>query len=85
MIGTVAKSAGNETRQSMVRVWMAISAVWVAFWLLTAGVAFAAVEMRAPIGEQLGLFSIIILTPPLALLALGTAGRLLFEAFAHKR
>jgi len=85
MTGTVANAAGTETRQSMIRVWMAISAVWVAFWLLTAGVAVAAVEMRVPIEDQLGLFSLIVITPPLALLALGAAGRLLFEVGARKR
>jgi hypothetical protein len=85
MIGTVAKSAGTETRQSMIRVWMAISAVWVAFWLLTAGVALAAVEMRVPIEDQLGLFSLIVITPPLLLLALGATGRFLFEVVVHKR
>jgi len=27
---------GTETRKSLIRVWLAVSAIWVAFWLLTA-------------------------------------------------
>ena len=35
------ENAGGETRQAMLRVWMAISAVWVTFWLSIAGIIVA--------------------------------------------
>jgi hypothetical protein len=70
----------SETRRSLLRVWLAISAVWVTFWLLIAGVAVAAVHMRSPLMGQLDAFSLIVTIPPLALLAAGVIGLLLFNA-----
>ncbi len=74
-----ASAAGLEARQSMIRVWMAISAVWAAFWLLIAAIALATVEVRYSLAEEFGTFSFILLAPPLSLLALGVVGRWLFE------
>jgi hypothetical protein len=71
--------AENDTRQAMVRVWMAISAIWVAFWLCMAGLIAVTAEMTVPLTGKLGLFALIVLTPPLALLAVGTALRCAFE------
>ena len=77
---TSADAAGGETRQSMIRVWMALSAVWVGFWLLIAALVLATVELRYPLSDELGPFSAIVLTPPLALFALGVTLRWVFEA-----
>ena len=78
MSDTIAATAG-DTRQSMIRVWMALSAVWVAFWLLIAIIVFATVEIRYPLADELGPFSLIVLIPPLALLGLGALARWSFE------
>jgi hypothetical protein len=71
--------AENDTRQAMVRVWMAISAIWVAFWLSMAALIAVTAEMTVPFAGKLGLFALIVLTPPLTLLAVGTALRWAFE------
>jgi len=77
-------AAGAETRQSMIRVWLAISAVWVAFWLLIAAVIGVAIQQGSPFEADINIFALIVLTPPLALLALGVSARLLFEALARR-
>ena len=79
MSGAEGTLTANEARQSMVRVWMAISAVWVAFWLLIATLFATAVELRHPFDDDLGWFSLIILAPPVALLAVGALARWIFE------
>jgi len=76
--------AEGETRLAMMRVWMAISAIWVAFWLSMAVLIAMAAEMTVPLNGKLGLFALIVLTPPLALLAIGTALRWGFEIFCRK-
>ena len=75
------KAAGMEARQSLVRVWMAISAVWVTFWLLIATTAFAAAEVHPSFADDLPTFAFILLAPPLGLLLVGIIGRSLFETF----
>ena len=67
--------SGGETRQSMIRVWMAISAVWVAFWLLIAAIVMLSVEFSYPLGAELRPFSAIVVLPPLALLFAGIVCR----------
>jgi hypothetical protein len=76
--------AENDTRQAMVRVWMAISAIWVAFWLSMAALIAVTAEMTVPLAGKLGLFALIVLTPPLTLLAVGTALRWAFEMLFSK-
>jgi hypothetical protein len=76
-------AAGIDTRQSMIRVWMALSAVWVAFWLSIAAIIFAAVGIREPLAAELGRFAAIVLTPPVVLLILGAALRWTFEALTR--
>jgi hypothetical protein len=73
-------AAGVETRQSMLRVWMAISAVWVAFWLLIAAVVMVAAELHPPFADEFGSYAAIVLLPPLAFLMLGALARWTFEA-----
>jgi len=80
MLKASVKVTGIETRQSLVRVWMAISAVWIAFWLLIATTAFAAAEAQRSFSEDLPTFAFIVIAPPLALLLLGVIGRSMFEA-----
>ena len=75
---------GDETRQAMVRVWMAISAIWVTFWLSIALVALTA-GVANPFANDLRLFSVIVMAPPVGLLVLGATFRLLFEALFRKR
>ena len=74
------KAAGMEARQSLVRVWMAISAVWVTFWLLIATTAFAAAEVHPSFADDLPTFAFIVVAPPLGLLLLVVIGRSMFEA-----
>ncbi len=74
-----ANFAVAETRQSMLRVWMALSAVWVAFWLIIAGIMLTAFEPYDPFIVQLGIFAFIVATPPFVLLAIGATVRWLFE------
>jgi hypothetical protein len=76
--------AEGETRQAMMRVWMAISAIWVAFWLSMAALIAVAAEMTVPLAGNLGLFALIVLSPPIALLAVGTALRWGFEMLFQK-
>jgi hypothetical protein len=82
MSETSVTAAGLEGRQSMLRVWMAISGVWVVFWLAIAGI-IATNDIRYPLEGQLDLFAVIVLTPPLVLLALGVVGRWTFETFVQ--
>jgi hypothetical protein len=71
------ETAVGETRQSMIRVWLAISAVWVAFWLALASLVVFAGAGAGP--DEIGLFALIVTTPPLAFLALGALSRWIFE------
>ena len=80
MADTKVNLAACEARQSLFRVWLAISAVWVSFWLLIAGVAVAAVQMRNPLLGQINAFSLIVAVPPIALLAAGVLCRFLCQA-----
>jgi hypothetical protein len=82
MSETSVTAAGLECRQSMLRVWMAISGVWVVFWLAIAAIV-AANDIRYPLEGQFELFALIVLTPPLVLLALGVIGRWTFETFVQ--
>lgn len=85
MSNTSVGTAGVETRQSMLRVWMALSAVWVGFWLLIAAIVLATVGTRYPLPEELAPFSVIVFTPPLSLLGLGITIRWVFEALTRRR
>jgi hypothetical protein len=84
MSDAVIGTAVVETRQAMLRVWMAISAVWVAFWLSIATLIVVTAGTASPLDERLGLFALIVLTPPLAFLAVGALFRCAFEAIAYK-
>lgn len=76
-------NAGVDTRQSMIRVWMALSAVWVAFWLLIAGIVWLTVGTRYPFTDELAAFSLIVLIPPIALLGIGALARWTFEMLSR--
>lgn len=80
---SVAMAAG-ESRQAMIRVWMAISAIWVAFWLCIAALIVATGEMPGPLTNELRLFALIVMTPPVVLFALGALFRCVFEALFLK-
>ncbi len=73
---------GGDTRQSLIRFWMAISAVWLAFWLLIAGIFLLNVDIPYIFSAEIGPFTLIVLTPPAALLAIGILGCWAFQAFA---
>lgn len=77
--------AGLESRQAMIRVWMAISATWVAFWISIAALIVVTGEMTDPGLAQLRLFALIVIAPPVTLLVLGTLFRLGFEFFFRRR
>jgi len=77
--------AGLETRQAMIRVWMAISGIWVAFWIsIAAMIVITGGEMGDAMPAQLRLFAIIVLAPPVVLLAVGVLFRLGFEFFRRR-
>lgn len=73
------QTAVLEARQSMLRVWMAISAIWVTFWLIIAAIVLTTFEPHNPLVIQFGIFCFIVATPPFALLAIGAASRWIFE------
>lgn len=76
--------AGGETRQAMVRVWMAISGIWVAFWLGIALVALSA-GVANPFADRISLYALIVMTPPLVLFVLGAGVRLAVEFLLRGR
>ena len=59
-----------ETRHSVMRVWLAISAVWIGFWLLIAGLGFA--TSLITLADNLIVGLVILFAPPLAVLGLAT-------------
>ena len=77
--------AEGETRHAMIRVWMAISAIWVAFWLCIAALVAVTSEMSGPLMSQLRLFALIVMMPPVVLFALGAAFRWVFETLLRKK
>ena len=85
MSNTSVAIAEGETRQAMIRVWMAISAIWVFFWLCIAALILGTGEMSGPLTSQLRLFALIVLTPPVALLTLGALCRCAFELIFQRR
>ena len=64
----------SDARQCLIRFWMAISAVWLTFWFLIGGVVLLTVEIPSAYSAELGSFALIVLAPPIALLAIGTIG-----------
>lgn len=81
----VARHAVLEARQSMLQVWMAISAVWVMFWLIIAMVVCASAYPFDPLIVRFGVFILIIATPPFILLALGAALQWALEAVMRRQ
>ena len=77
--------AEGETRHAMIRVWMAISAIWVAFWLCMAALVLVTGETAGPLTSQLRLFALILMTPPVVLLAIGAAFRWAFEMLFRRK
>jgi hypothetical protein len=77
--------AAIDARQGMLRVWLVISGVWVAFWLAIAAIVVFTVEMRASLASELGLYSVIVFAPPLALLGIGALCRWVFETVRKYR
>jgi hypothetical protein len=84
MSNTSVAVAALETRQAMIRVWMAISAIWIVFWICIAALIVVTGEMANPLTNQLRLFALIVMTPPLVLLAGGAVSRWAFEALFRK-
>ncbi len=81
---TIGKALG-ETRQAMLRVWMAISAVWVTFWLsIVAIIVMTNTAMANPLLSRLDHVALVVVAPPLILLAIGTILRCGFEMFVWK-
>ena len=73
-----------EARQSMLRVWMAISAIWVAFWLVIAALVVAALAPHDVLVIDLSVCAVIAAVPPIVLLALGASVHLTLEAIAER-
>lgn len=77
--------AGNgeaDARKSMIRVWMAVTAVWIAFWVGIAALIATTVDLYYPLSQQTGMIALILFGPPLALLAVGVTIRWIFETLA---
>ncbi len=78
---TKAEAALIETRQSMIRVWLAISAVWIGFWLSLATLTFlTGVDASYRAAD---LFALIVMLPPLVSFAAGALTRWIFEALSR--
>lgn len=73
---------GADARKSMIRVWMAVTGIWVVFWMSIAALIAITLDLYYPFSQRTGMIALIILGPPLALLAIGVAGRWIFETFA---
>jgi hypothetical protein len=84
MSNTSVAIAEVESRQALIRVWMAISAIWIAFWIAIALPIVFYGEATTPLFEQFRLFAVIVLVPPVVLLVAGAAVRWLFETLALK-
>jgi hypothetical protein len=63
---------------------MAVSAVWVGFWLVAAAVAVLAARVDNPFAEDLGAYAVIVLTPPLVTFVVGTVFRLILETLTDR-
>lgn len=79
MSNTAGMLDGMETRKNMLRVWLAISAVWIAFWLVIAIIVLATVRSGYLSVDELQTFATIVVLPPIILLCLGLFG---FTAFS---
>ncbi len=75
-------NAAGETRRSMLRVWFAISAVWVAFWLSISLLVMISVGTHSLLSDRAGTFVVILLAPPIVFLAGGAISRRIFEALS---
>ena len=67
MSDATVSASGGDARQSMIRVWMAISAIWIAFWLSIAAMVLATFEFGNPLGSQLRPYFLILALPPAVL------------------
>ena len=72
----------SDARQCMIRFWMAISAVWLTFWLLIGGIVLVTVKIPYAFSPELGSFALIVILPPAALLAVGIIGSWASQSFA---
>jgi hypothetical protein len=72
----------SDARQCMFRFWMAISAVWLTFWLLIGGIVLLIVEIPYVFSPELGSFALVVAAPPAALLLIGIAGSWASQSFA---
>ena len=73
----------SDARQCMIRFWMAISAVWLTFWLLIGGIVLVTVEIPYAFTPELKSFALIVVAPPAALLAIGIVGSWASQSFAE--
>jgi sterol desaturase/sphingolipid hydroxylase (fatty acid hydroxylase superfamily) len=85
MTNTTTAAMHQDARQSMLRVWLAISSVWIGFWLAIAAIVVAAFGNAYDLIGTFTSFSVIVLAPPLALLLFGVAGCLIFECRTQDR
>lgn len=79
-----AQAAVLEARQSMLRVWMTISAVWVTFWIVIATLVVAALAPDNPLVIELSVCAAIAAIPPILLLAVGATTHLILETVAER-
>ena len=73
----------SDARQCMFRFWMAISAVWLTFWLLIGGIVLVTVEIPYAFSPELGSFALIVVAPPAVLLLIGLVGSWASQNFAE--
>lgn len=79
-----ARAAVLEARQSMLRVWMAISAIWVTFWIVMAALVVEALDPHNILIIDLSVCAVIAAVPPILLLAFGATVHLILEAIAQR-
>lgn len=67
----------HDSATALVRVWLVIAAVWLVFWAPVAALLFASFDSRP---DEFAVMGLLILAPPLSLLAAGAAGLLAADA-----
>ena len=74
MARSIAGAECAETRRCVMRALLAVSAVWLTFWALIAGVFITAAGPTMSLAWDFPFLCLLVFTPPLTLLAAGLLG-----------
>ena len=73
-MATSARNVGADSGQPVLRVILTISAVWLAFWALLAGVLLTVAGPELTLAGEIRLVCLAVFAPPAALLTIGLIG-----------